>query len=37
MVVKMEFGSHDTLLAAKASYAKLWHSQFAQNKNDTVL
>jgi ATP-binding cassette subfamily B multidrug efflux pump len=35
--VKMEFGSHDTLLAAKAGYAKLWHSQFAQNKNDTVL
>lgn len=35
--VKKEFGSHDTLLAAQGSYAKLWHSQFAQNNKQAIL
>ncbi len=35
--VKKEFGSHEDLIMAKGSYAKLWQSQFVQNKKEEVL
>ena len=35
--VKKEFGCHNELLIAQGSYAKLWHSQFAQNKKQESL